>query len=204
MIIPNPFQFKRLSIASLVDLVVLCSWLPFLDNIASEQIDAGMKRSLASFATARVLNATISAAQVTETAIQPAGVGVVLTPGEVLDPINDLVEFFSNLMLLASVAFGIQKILIEIGGYQLIPALITLISGFWIYFHIQRRASTPVLSRALVKLLVIRFAVPAMTVGSDWLFRHFLASTYEQIQHDLDRSSEELPDIETDIEQIDL
>ncbi len=204
MTIAKPIHFKPIPIAALVVIVAICSWLPFLDNIASEQIDAGMTRSLASFATGRVLNATISAAQGTETAIQPAGVGIVLTPGEVLDPINDLVESFSNLMLLASVAFGIQKILIEIGAYPVIPAMVSLLAALWIYLHIREKPVAPVLSRALVILLVIRFAVPAMTVGSDWLFRHFLANTYETSQNALDRSSEGLPEVDTQINQVEL
>lgn len=46
-------------------------------------------------------------AQGTEVAVEPAGVGVIFTPGQILDPVNDLLEQFSNLMLAASVAFGI-------------------------------------------------------------------------------------------------
>ncbi|MCB1944024.1 MAG: hypothetical protein KDI53_18575, partial [Candidatus Accumulibacter sp.] len=84
-----------------------------------------MKRALVSFATARALNAVISVAQGTEVSMQPAGMGVVLTPGQLLDPVNDLVEQFSHLMLAASVAFGVQKVLISIGAYWVISLLLT-------------------------------------------------------------------------------
>ena len=97
--------------------IVLCSWLAPLDAPAVQQVDAGLKRALVSFATARALNAVISVVQGTELAIQPAGIGLILTPGQVLELINDLIENFSDLMLAACVAFGVQKVLIGIGGF---------------------------------------------------------------------------------------
>ena len=99
--------------------LVACSWFSPFDSIATEKIDAGLKRALVSFATARGLNAAISVLQGTNIAVEPAGIGVTLAPGEVLDPLNDLIESFSNLMLIASVSFGIQHVLISIGGHWL-------------------------------------------------------------------------------------
>ena len=58
------------------------------------------------FATAKVLNAIISVAQGTE--IGPPGVTIAI--GEILDPVNDLVEQFAWIMLLALSSLGIQKI----------------------------------------------------------------------------------------------
>lgn len=114
---------KRLVVLALLLLVALASASSMLDDPATEYVDAGMKRALTTFAVARSLNAAISLAQGTEVA---AGVGAELTlsVGQVLDPVNDLVESFSDLMLMASVAFGIQKILIvivpvcEVAGYR--------------------------------------------------------------------------------------
>ena len=45
--------------------------------------------------------------------MQPVGVGVTLTIGEVLDPLNDLVERFAWLALVASVSLGLQMTLGE-------------------------------------------------------------------------------------------
>ena len=71
------------------------------------------------------MNALISVAQGTEISAQPLGVGGTLAPGQLLDPLNDLVEQFSALMLAASIAFGIQKVLITIGAYWLISLVLT-------------------------------------------------------------------------------
>ena len=167
---------RQLILALLVAGLVACSWLAPLDASATQQADAGLKRALLSFATARALNAAISVAQGTEVSVQPGGMGVVLTPGEVLDPVNDLVEQFSNVMLAASVAFGVQKMLISMAGYWLISLLMSAAALCWAWFHFRREALPAWLSRTLVILLMLRFAVPAVTIGSDLLFEKFLVA----------------------------
>ena len=57
----------------MLGLVVLCAWFVPLDRLATEQVDAGLKRALVSFATARALNAVISVAQGTEIAAHASG-----------------------------------------------------------------------------------------------------------------------------------
>ena len=110
---------KSAIVISLI-IIIMSSWFAFLDRPAEQFVNAGLKRAFASYATARLLNAVISVAQGTEVALEPMGVGVNFAPGQLLDPINDLVEQFSDLMLVATVAFGIQKILINIGAYWLV------------------------------------------------------------------------------------
>ena len=64
-----------------------------------------------------------SVIQDTEIAFSPAGVGVTLAVGEILDPINDLIERFSFVMLVSTASLGIQKILLEVGiwfGFRLL------------------------------------------------------------------------------------
>ena len=76
----------------LVSATVLLSALTPVDRLAETQYQELFQRALITFALARTLNGVISAVQGTELALQPAGVGVTLTPGQVLDPVNDLVE----------------------------------------------------------------------------------------------------------------
>lgn len=159
-------------------LVVLLSWAPQLSHLANAQVDAGLKRSLVSFAAARTLNAIISVVQGTEVVLQPLGIGVTLTLGQVLDPINDLVEQFSSLMLMASVAFGIQKLLLTIGSTWLVSALVTGVGAFWSLLYWRDRAPLG-LSRFLVVVIFIRFVMPVATIGSAYVFDRFSASEYE-------------------------
>ena len=169
--------------------VVLCSWLGPLDAPATEQVDAGLKRALISFATARALNGVISVVQGTQVSAQPFGVGVNLTPGQLLAPLSELVKHFSNLMLAASIAFGIQKVLISIGGYWMISLVLTAAAFGWTWFHARRVLPPAWLSRTLVVLLMLRFAIPLVTIGTELLSQKFLAADYVSSQRAIESSS---------------
>jgi len=180
---------RKIILASFTAIVILGSWLAPLDAPAIKQVDAGLKRALVSFAAARTLNALISVAQGTEISAQPLGVGVTLTPGQALDPLNDVVEQFSTLMLAASLAFGVQKILISIGSYWLISLALTATALGWTWLYFRHRQAPAWLSRTLVVLLMLRFAVPVVTIGTDLLSQKFLSAEYEASQLMIDTSS---------------
>jgi hypothetical protein len=184
---------KLLAVAA-VAVAVACSWYPPIQTLAQEQVDAGLSRALVSFASARTLNALISVIQGTEVAIQPLGIGVTLTLGQILDPVNDLVEQFSDLMLSASVAFGIQKVLLTVASNWVVSVLVTALAAVWATLFLWRGAPLW-LSRALVIVLLIRFAVPVVTIGSDFMFTRFLAQEYDASQQSIvavTRQSEKL------------
>ena len=169
--------------------MVVCAWLGLLEAAANRHIDAGLKRALVSFAVARTLNAIISVAQGTEVSLQPLGVGVNLTIGQVLDPVNDVIEQFSSLMLVASVVFGIQKVLVGIGAHWVVSLLLTAIAVWWAVLFWRSRRAPPLLAQALVVMLMLRFAIPVATIGSDLLFQQFLAGDYLASQQALDRTA---------------
>ena len=176
--------------------LVACAWLAPLENAATPQVESGLKRALASFAAARALNAVISVAQGTEVALEPGGLGVTLTPGQVLDPINDLVEQFATLMLSASVAFGVQLALVKIGAYWAVSLLLSVAAIAWGWQHWREEPSPGWLVRILVALLLVRFAVPFAALGSDAAFRVFLADDYAQAQAGIERSAQRLPQLD--------
>lgn len=152
---------RALAIFAVV-VIAVCAWYPPIQEIAASQIDAGLKRALISFASARTLNALISVLQGTEFSFQPLGVGMTLTLGQILDPINDLVEQFSSLMLMASVVFGTQKILLAIGGHWLVSTLVSVFTVIWailVWFD----KSPSWMSRVVLVLMMVRFAIPVVT-----------------------------------------
>jgi hypothetical protein len=182
---------KRLVVPLILLIILVASWMSPLDTLSSEQVDAGLKRSLASFAIARSLNAVISVAQGTDVAIQPAGIGVKFAPGEILDPINDLIETFSTLMLFASISFGVQKVLISVGGHWLVSVALSLSVLLWAVLHAAGRSIPRWCTALLVVTLLVRFAVPVATVGSSAMFQQFLAADYVQSQTFLEQGAED-------------
>lgn len=185
-------HLRQVAVVTLITLVIIFTWITPLDSTANQQIDTGLKRALVSFATARALNGIISAAQGTQLAVEPGGVGVVFAPGQLLQPINELVEQFSNLMLAASVAFGIQKVLISIGAHWLSSLLLTTATLAGAALYLRQHAIPAWLARLLLVLLMIRFAIPIVTIGSDAVFREFMAADYQSSQQAIDLTSGQL------------
>ena len=166
--------------------LLIASWLAPLDAPATQQVDAGLKRALVSFASARAISGVISVLQGTQIDIMPAGIGATFAPGQVLAPINELVKHFSDLMLVASVSFGIQKVLIAMSGYWLIKLVLTITAVGWASFFFLKRQPPALISKLLVVLLMLRFAVPSVALGSDFLAETFMASEYEASQSAID------------------
>lgn len=190
-------NLRRALLLAFLAATLIGAWWFTPDAPAAREVDAGLKRALTSFASARTLDAIVSAAQGTELSMQPLGVGLTLAPGEALDPINDLIEQFAGLMLAASVSFGAQKVLIAAGGHWLVSALLSVAALAWVAW--QWRAApredpaAPWLARwlprALVLLLLIRFAVPLAVLGADAGFKLLMADDYVAGQAVLERSA---------------
>lgn len=190
------YIFKLATIA-MVMLFVLLSWSKDISEMANAQVDSGLKRALVSFASARALNAVISMVQGTEVVVQPLGIGITLALGQVLDPINDLVEQFSSIMLVASVAFGIQKLLLTIGSAWLVSAAVTVLALIWAsLFWINKVPE--LVSRLLVVVVFLRLVMPVTLIGSALIFEKFLASDYQTSLLALDQTSAELKKLNGD------
>ena len=171
--------------AALALLIICCvlASVSSIDRAARDDLDAIFGRALVSFALARTLNGVISAAQGTEVALQPAGMGLTLTPGEVLDPVNDLVERFSWIMLGATISLGIQNILMDISSWWLIKLLVWAFAAWFMLLFVLGRADSAARSiaiRALIVALFLRFAVPISLVANQALYDIFLEYRYEQ------------------------
>ena len=184
----NPALGRAARLAAILAVAALCAaaWLRPLDASAETHVDAGMKGAFAAFATARVLNGLISLAQSAQVGVQ-VGVGGSVQPAELLDPVNDLVERFSDYMLAATVAFGVQKVLLAIGIHWAVSAVLSALALAWVVALASGRGVPRWLVRALVLALLVRFAVPVAAVGTDLLSRAFLAPTQEAAQRSLDQ-----------------
>ena len=152
----------------------------FVDQRAAEDYEQLFKRAFVTFAMARTINGIISVVQGTELALQPAGVGVTLTPGEILDPVNDLIERFSWIMLGATVSLGLQNVLLDISAWWLVQTLLAAMA-VWMVFRFwfpqeNRHVLNMILKRVFWILLFIRFAVPGMMIVNDFLYEQFLQS----------------------------
>ena len=95
------------------------------DHAADTYAEDALKRALVTFAAARTLNGVISVVQSTE-----VGVGVTVSVGQILDPINDLVEQFSSVMLVAASSLGLQNVLLTITASRAVTVALVIASIF--------------------------------------------------------------------------
>lgn len=167
-----------------------------LDRRAESYLQVSFTRALLAFGIARGLNGVISVAQGTEVALEPAGVGLTFTPGEILDPINDLVERFSWIMLASNTSLGIQKILLEMSAWPWfsIPAALFLAfaaGALWIPGFLEP-AGTRIVMKISFVLILIRFAVPAAAISSEAVYKGFLTPRYDAASEGLKNTTEEI------------
>lgn len=174
-----PHRTKALVLMALAVLLI-CTWAPWSQASAERHAKDGLTRALTTYAVARAINAVISVVQSTQVSVQPAGVGVATNPGEALDPVNDLVEQFSSLMLAASVAFGVQLLLIKAGAHYLVSVALSFVATMWCVVFTSRLAAPQWLTKALVLLILVRFAVPAIVIASEQTYQAVFQDQYQE------------------------
>lgn len=168
------------------------------DAVGEEYVDKAFDRALIAFALARATNAVISVIQDSEVDITPAGVGVTIAAGEILDPINDMVERFSMVMLLSLISLGIQKFLIEVVpwfSFKLIlaPALLLFLPRLWV-MKPWAAHTTSIAQRLLLLALLLRFSVPMVAVLNDQVYQLFLDQHYNEAIEGLEQGKQTLSD----------
>lgn len=187
----------------IVCLAAAAAWTPVLDDPASASLEDGTTRAFATFATARGLNAAISLLQGTEIT---GGVGLSATfsVGQVLDPLNDLVEQFADLMLLATVSFGVQQVLVGMGQALAVKIAVTGLLLAWAAWYAAGQGAPRWLGTVVILGLMARFAIPAAVVGSELVFDNFLADNYaasEEVVRQTRASVNETADVLAEAQQ---
>ena len=164
-----------------------------VDSFGERYTEEGLTRSLAAFGIAKGLNGLISVVQGTEVAVEPVGVGVILTPGQILDPVNDLIERFSWVMLICTTSLGIQSILLSIFSsfyFSIAVALTLFVLVLFIWIQPQSSAVLKnIFYRLAIFLIILRFFIPLMAIASDALYKAFLEPTYIESKQQLEQSN---------------
>ena len=189
-------MIKKLLISFFIVVVVSLSLSESLDRRSSEQLDDALVRSLSTFALARTLNGLVSVVQGTELNVTPAGVGVTFAPGQLLDPVNDMIERFSWVMLMSSVSIGVQEVTLHLGKTVLFKILLVLI-GLMVLLQLWlQRYVWPWRIERSIKLLailtVLRFSVPLLVMMNEAVYQYILEPEYTQSFREVTESSEKV------------
>ena len=179
--------------------VLLVGFTPWLDRSAEGYYEQALTRALVTFGLARALNGAISVIQGTELEVHPAGVGVSFAPGQLIDPVNDLVERFSWLMLASSTSLGVQKILMDISAWWGVRLILALAAGALVlvwWRGSQSQLGNAVALRFFLLALFLRFAMPMMVVLNHAIYDQFMAEDYVVATGAIEKTNQELETIQ--------
>jgi len=170
--------WNKILIVILSIFIVFIAFSYSLDIKGKELVDKSFTESVVVFGSAKALNAVISLAQGTEVDLPFLTVAI----GEVLDPINDLVEQFSLVMLASMVSLGIQKILMNFvttDPYNFILLFCIVVVNLWLFYRFNKdeRART-LFFKVTVILIFLRLAVPLMGVVNEYAYNSFVKQEY--------------------------
>lgn len=159
---------SRALVSIFIVLMVGLSSTRVLDDYVDDYTNNSIKNAALTYATARGINALVSMMQSSEV---EAGIGVVsgsMTIGELLDPLNDMIERFSTIMTWVLASLAAQKVLLLLASHELFLYLVAVlgISALLLLFYASPRAQSPVF-RAFLVVVFIRFALGiAVTLNS--------------------------------------
>ena len=151
---------KQKLLPSIIILVIAgIAMFKLLDGYVANYISGSVKDGALIYAAARGINSLVSMAQTItlETGMFVTGS---ISIGEILDPLNDLIERFSSVMTLALGALIGMKILLIISSYDFVNYLILLLALANIYaiFFSWENQRSSILKLFLV-MVFIRFSL---------------------------------------------
>ncbi len=196
---PQPKKRVSLILAalSIILLISVTAGSGYFQTTSEKYMADTLKKASITFAGARAINALVSVAQKIETggSLKLLGTGgsASLAPFEWLDPLNDLVERFSLVMLVCCVAMGILLFLNQsmpwFGLTVLLPASVLLLL-MSLGIRKSRLGSGRRLFRTGYKLLIITaiatIMVPVMAAVNFWVYSFFLEPSYETASISMD------------------
>jgi len=183
-------------------LLLAACWSGTLERIARGEAEAALGRVVVAFGLARTLNGAISVAQGTEIALQPAGVGVTLTAGEVLDPLNDLVERFSILALTATISLQGQILLTELLSTSWVNLLLSACVGIYLLTALlpPLRRYEKVAARITSLVMFTRLIFVVVMFTANWLGNLTLSERHTEAVAELTQTREDISTINKEAE----
>ncbi len=182
---------KWLALAILI-IALLVASMP-LERFSYSYHDAAFKKAIATFAIAKTLNASISFLQGTEIEGSLVFASATFSVGEILDPLNDLVERFSWIMLASAVALGIEKLLIDFSGAMGLKIFIVFF-GIFTSFLLWKKSSSKISTYALQLfgiLLILRLLMPLAEGTNMLIYNLYSKDIYQQASLSLDTTTDD-------------
>ena len=169
--------------------------VPILDSTADTYFRDSISKAGASYGVCRVINATVSIIKESSVELEPAGVGLSLAVGQAVDPINDMVERLSDVLVMSITSLGVQKLTYEIcltlapqvlAFFLIVFSLLTLFESDRI-FKLRR-----LILSILIIISIARFCLPLSSMANQFLQNHFFEQNIAEANSELARGIADL------------
>ena len=154
---------------------------PYLDEKGDAYFHTAIKETVVVYGFVRMTNALVSMAKEMELEFSPAGVGVVVPIGQVLDPLDDATERLSTVLTLSLALLGLMKISKEI----LSVYALNIISYFFLilipFIWIDKFKNVSVaISGIIIFILALRLSLPICGLINNLLYENFFKPRIEK------------------------
>lgn len=181
-------------------LAIAVNWVPQFDRAAQAYLNDTISSNVVVFGVVRTLNGVISVVQSAEVGVGVAGVGL----GEIFDPVNDLIERFSGLLLVTLTALGIQQVILLLTTSMIMKIVLSAAALIPLYALWARPHWHGLILRLFLVMLLLRYLL-SIQVGLIWLFDQlYFNATGEQALSVLEASAQVLQNIRETLTEIDL
>ena len=171
-----------------VIIIILSAWSGLFDVYAEEYINQSILDAGIIYAAARGINAIVSVIQSADINLLIASV----SPGEMLDPINDLVERFSQVMTLSIASLALQKILLLVAKHNLFNVLLTVSGLLFLTCRLLHSRYTNLALKGLIILVFVRISLALVVLANGAVDIMFIRDQSEQHYQSLVSLEEEL------------
>lgn len=165
---------------------------PYLDQKADTYFSEAITKAALTYSVCRVVNASVSVIKESQVQIEPAGLGVSLAAGQALDPLDDMTERASDILVTAIVSLGIQKIAYEL-SVEFAPVLIAFFLIAFVMATILKsvRVKTirEIILKAIVLIAVVRLCLPISSIISTYLNGNYFSPEITKAKDELAMSS---------------
>ncbi|EAW30459.1 hypothetical protein GP2143_09645 [marine gamma proteobacterium HTCC2143] len=185
--------WRYLWLLALIALPAL-GWYGLLDDFSSSNVNTSISNAGLIYGTARGINALVSLLQGTEFSIP----FVTFSIGEVLDPVNDLIERFSGIILVALGSLALQQILLAVVSHTMFNILLSIVavsSGLNMFLGNPKFLSG--LLRIFLVIAFFRFSLGLVVIANTWVDGAFLEEADQQRRIAMEQFQGELRDINT-------
>ena len=152
--------------------------VPIFDTKTDGYFNEAISKAGLAYATCRAINASVSIIKDSTLQLEPAGLGVSLAVGQIVDPVDDMAERLSDVLVTAITSLGVQKLAYEI-SISLAPQLFAVFLFIFSIVQWFENGRCLYLQKITIQFLIIvavlRFCLPLSSLANSYLYTNYFA-----------------------------